>query len=286
MLDAELERLLRSRQPGRTGAAARSRRRVRLDGLPEPRPRPAGSRRTCGPNGRSASPRGAQGRRERASGGRSRTDDGPRGACRLSPRRRGPPRLRARHGLSAEAVETRAALRAALAERVLLFVHRPPDGGARRGWRALRSRIRRGGEGDVLDRAAAARPRERSRGGVRPAAARDVHPPAAAAAPRLRTRVAARRANDGHRAGAADLGARGRRTARAPRSVGPGQQRCAAAFRHPQRLQGRAAARDARRRRRPRGRDIRNRGAERALLARRREPFLPLPSRTPVERAR
>ena len=54
VLDARLERLLRGRQPRRAGAAARSRRRLRLDGLPEPRPPAAGGRGTRGADRRGA----------------------------------------------------------------------------------------------------------------------------------------------------------------------------------------------------------------------------------------
>ena len=59
LFDARLERLLRGGQPRGAGAAARPVRRVRLDGLPEPRPSAPGGRGTGGADRRGAGARGA-----------------------------------------------------------------------------------------------------------------------------------------------------------------------------------------------------------------------------------
>ena len=64
--DARLEPLRRAREPGRAGPAARSRRRLRADGLPEPRPLPPGGRGAGRAHGRGAGARRRCARRERA----------------------------------------------------------------------------------------------------------------------------------------------------------------------------------------------------------------------------
>ena len=73
--DAGLAGVRRGGQPRRAGAAARSRRRVRADGLPEPRSAAPGGRRAGRAERRSAGPRGAEGGRERAPGSGARSPD-------------------------------------------------------------------------------------------------------------------------------------------------------------------------------------------------------------------
>ena len=70
LLGARLAPVLRVGQPGRAGAAARSRRRVRTDGLPQPRPAAPGGRGARAPDRRGAGAGRAQGGRERPAGGR------------------------------------------------------------------------------------------------------------------------------------------------------------------------------------------------------------------------
>ena len=70
LLGARLAPVRRVGQPGRAGAAARSGRRVRTDGLPEPRSAAPGGRGARGAERRRAGAGGAQGGRKRAPGGR------------------------------------------------------------------------------------------------------------------------------------------------------------------------------------------------------------------------
>ena len=72
LLRARLAPVRRVGQPGRAGAAARSRRRVRTDGLPQPRSAAPGGRGARGAERRRAGAGRAEGGRKRAAGGRQR----------------------------------------------------------------------------------------------------------------------------------------------------------------------------------------------------------------------
>ena len=115
--DARLAGVRRVGQPGRAGAAARSGRRLRAHGLPEPRPAAAGRRGAGRAERRGPGARGAEGDRERPPGGRQRLDGRSRGPRRLSPRRPRAARSRSRPRAIAPPRPTRAR-RVAAAPRV------------------------------------------------------------------------------------------------------------------------------------------------------------------------
>jgi hypothetical protein len=85
-LDVRLERVLREREPRRAGAAARSGRRLRPDGLPQPRPLSPRRRGAGGADRRRAAAARAEERRACAAGSRA-DPRGARGARRLPPDR-------------------------------------------------------------------------------------------------------------------------------------------------------------------------------------------------------
>ena len=277
-------------EPGRAGAAARSGRRLRADGLPQPRSAAAG--------GRGA--RGAE-RRGAGAGWRCKAVESARqAAARGSLADRGRPRR-----LSPDRPRPRA-------------TSKPTSAIARRSGRALR-RL-------ALAHATLALSRLRSRSSTAllrggrpsgPSAWRDPWPMLAVAlalladpAQRDRDRVRAARSSPGDSALAGCRGSssptacpenartmvvvptlldeprRRRGAARASRGARSGQPRSAHPLRDPQRLRRRASRDAGRGRRDPVGRARRHRGSQPAVRRRARRSVLPLPPRAALERAR
>ena len=286
------QRVRRGGQPGRAGAAARSRRRLRPHGLPQPRSAAPGGRGAGRAERRSAGARRAEGGRERAPGGGAAArpadraahvgyhliDRGPRAISKptspIGPTLAASARARAPVAHATGALPRR---RSRVADRAAGRRRRSPTRGSAGGSPAVQ--LARG----AARAAAGERPRDR----VRPAAGRPRRRPAAAAAPRLLRRRARRRPDDGRRPDAADERRRRRRAARAPRGAGARQPRSAHPLRDPQRLRRRdrratlpddEAILDARARRA-------SRRSTSAFGAEPRRPLLPVPPRPAVERA-
>ena len=235
---AQLERLRRVREPRGAGAAAGSGRRVRCDGLPEPRPATAGRRGARGADGRGTVGRRVTGDRKRAAGARDRRAR-PGDARRFPSRRRRPPRSRSRHRVPPAPVEAFPPVRAGCARRVLFRLRRQRHAAARRPRPRLRASARRRDGRAAAGRAAA--PAAGHRGGDGPGAAarRGVDRPAASSAARVQGRPAARGDDDGHRTRAAGHGTRRGGADRADRGHGLRQRGPAHLFRDSQRLRGR-----------------------------------------------
>ncbi len=260
------------------------------DGLPEPRPLPAGRGGALRADRRGAGARGAARGRERARAGCRRS--GQRGPSegstagrprRLSPDRPGPARPRDRRRLHPPAPGQRL--------RRFVFAHATAAYlggiGLLTGlgvFAAYRVRQGRGGSRDGDRRGAPrARPRERARHAPRAAARRRARSAAPASAPRSRRRRSRERPDDGRRPDASRERRRRRASPRAPRGAGAREPRPARPLRDPERLPGREDGHERRRRGDPRRRGRRDRGAEPPARARGERPLLPLPPRPPLE---
>ncbi len=146
VLGDRLARLRRERESGRARAAARSGRRLRAHGFPQPRPAAARRRADRRAYRGSAGAAGPESDRVRARGGRARLGIRSVGACRLSPRRPRPRRSRGRRRVPAGVRHAREALRSsAIATAHLPGIdyrgRRAPADGRRRVDSARRSRL-------------------------------------------------------------------------------------------------------------------------------------------------
>gem|GEM_PF-4446739 len=282
--DARLEPVRREGEPRRADPHARPGRRLRPDGLPEPRPVPARRGRARRADRRGAGARGPARRGKRAPGGGEEGDLGPDRARRLPPDRTRPAGARDRRGPSPDPSPACAAGSLRARDRALPRRDRLRDRARRPRRVHVREDVRQSRDGPPRG-APGAGPGERAGRSGRSAPRGRARSPEAAPAAGARRGSPPGRPDDGGRAHASRE-CRGRRAApRAPRGAGPRQPRAQRPLRRPERLPRCADGQRERGRGDPRRRGRGNHGAQPPPRARHDGPLLPVPPGPPLEPA-